>query len=81
MKERKSIVGIVASNKMDKTICVAVEYLAKHRRYKKYIKKKTVYKAHDPKNECEIGDKVQIVESRPLSKTKRWRLKSILKDK
>ena len=81
MDKRKEVVGIVTSNKMDKTIAVAVEYLAKHPKYEKYIKKSTTYKAHDPENQCEIGDKVRIKETRPLSKQKRWRLVSIERDK
>jgi small subunit ribosomal protein S17 len=80
MRKRKEVVGIVTSNKMDKTISVSVEYLAKHPRYKKYVKKATVYKAHDPENTCNIGDKVRIEESRPLSKSKRWRLVSVVED-
>ena len=81
MEKRKEVVGIVTSNKMDKTISVAVEYLTKHPKYKKYIRKSTTYKAHDPENQCEIGDKVRIKEARPLSKMKRWRLVSIERDK
>jgi len=77
MKKRKEVVGIVTSDKMDKTVSVAVEYLAKHPKYEKYIRKTTVFKAHDPENECSVGDKVRIKESRPLSKTKRWRLVSV----
>ena len=80
MKEKKSVIGVVTSAKMDKTICVKVEYLSKHPKYKKYVKKRTVYKAHDPENACKSGDKVKIVESRPLSKSKRWRLVSVVKE-
>ena len=81
MKERgkkKTQVGIVVSNKMDKTIVVMVERLVKHPKYMKYIHKRKKFKAHDEKNECRIGDKVLIWETRPLSKEKRWRVKEIL---
>jgi len=81
MKERgkkKTQVGIVVSNKMDKTIVVMVERLVKHPKYMKYIHKRRKFKAHDEKNECRIGDKVLIWETRPLSKEKRWRVKEIL---
>ena len=81
MSMKKEVVGIVTSDKMDKTISVAVEYLAKHPKYEKYIRKSTTYKAHDPENKCKIGDKVRIKETRPLSKQKRWRLVSIERDK
>jgi len=70
--------GIVISDKMDKTIVVNVERQFKHSIYKKIIKEHKKYKAHDENNECNIGDKVIIVESRPLSKTKRWALQSII---
>lgn len=75
---RKTFVGMVESNKMDKTIVVAVERLVKHRAYGKYIKRTTILKAHDPENTCNIGDKVSITATRPLSKTKRWRLIEVL---
>ncbi|MGO1580368.1 MAG: 30S ribosomal protein S17 [Peptoniphilaceae bacterium] len=75
---RKSIVGTVVSDKMDKTIVVAVETFATHPIYKKRFKKTTKFKAHDEKNECEINDKVRIMETRPLSKDKRWRLVDII---
>ncbi len=81
MKERgkkKTQVGIVVSNKMEKTVVVMVERLVKHPKYKKYIHKRKKFKAHDEKNECRIGDKVLIWETRPLSKEKRWRVKEIL---
>jgi len=76
---RRKLIGIVVSNKMDKTIVVVVERLIKHPLYKKYIKRRSRFKAHDEKNECSIGDTVQITESRPLSKTKRWRMSNIVK--
>ena len=75
---RKSRVGIVVSDKMDKTVVVKVDNLVKHSVYKKYIKRRVTFKAHDEENSCGIGDKVEIVESRPLSKDKRWRVREIL---
>ena len=75
---RKTRVGIVVSDKMDKTVVVAVERLVKHPLYKKYIKRTKKFKAHDERNECRIGDTVRIMETRPLSKTKRWRVVEIL---
>lgn len=76
--ERKTRIGIVASNKMDKTITVEVHTKDKHPIYKKTINKTSSFKAHDEKNECSIGDTVEIEETRPLSKTKRWRLVRII---
>ena len=75
---RKTRVGIVSSNKMDKTIVVKVERKIKHPLYGKFLKKTTNFHAHDEKNECSIGDTVKIMESRPLSKTKRWRLVEVV---
>lgn len=75
---RKTRVGIVSSNKMDKTIVVKVERKIKHPLYGKFLKKTTSFHAHDEKNECSIGDTVKIMESRPLSKTKRWRLVEVV---
>ncbi|AYD48927.1 MULTISPECIES: 30S ribosomal protein S17 [Arachidicoccus] len=75
---RKSRVGIVSSNKMTKTITVAVERKVKHPMYGKFVKKTTKFHAHDEKNEAAIGDIVKIMETRPLSKTKRWRLVEIV---
>lgn len=75
---RKSRVGIVVSNSMDKTAVVSVERLVKHPFYKKYIKRTSKFKAHDNANECQVGDKVKIMETRPLSKTKRWRVLEIV---
>jgi small subunit ribosomal protein S17 len=69
---RKRLVGNVVSNKMDKTVLVLVERLTKHRVYNKYVRRRAKFMAHDPKNLCQIGDKVRIIESRPLSKRKRW---------
>jgi small subunit ribosomal protein S17 len=75
---RKTRIGVVRSNKMDKTITVAVERKVKHPIYGKFVKKTTNFHAHDEKNECTIGDIVKIMETRPLSKTKRWRLVEIV---
>lgn len=71
--------GVVVSDKMDKTIVVAIENKITHKRYGKIISKTTRYKAHDENNECQIGDSVVIAETRPLSKTKRWKLKEVRK--
>ena len=75
---RKTRVGIVVSDKMDKTIVVAIQDNVKHKVYNKIIKRTTKIHAHDEKNECNIGDKVEVMETRPLSKTKRWRLVEIV---
>ena len=75
---RKTRVGKVTSNKMDKTIVVAVEDHVKHPLYKKIVKRTYKLKAHDEKNECSIGDTVKVMETRPLSKEKRWRLVEIV---
>jgi len=75
---RKTRVGVVSSNKMDKTITVKVERKIKHPIYGKFLKKTTSFHAHDEKNECSIGDIVKIMETRPLSKTKRWRLVEVV---
>ena len=74
---RKVKVGYVLSDKMDKTVVVGVKYLIKHKLYKKIIKRTTKLKVHDEKNECKVGDYVKIMETRPLSRDKRWRLVSI----
>ena len=78
---RKTRIGIVSSDKMDKTIVVKVERLVKHKLYKKFISHISKFKAHDEKNECKIGDKVKIMETRPLSKEKCWRLVEIMETK
>jgi len=70
--------GIVVSNKMDKTVVVVVQRLVKHPMYKKYVKRRSKYKAHDEQNRCAIGDRVVITETRPLSKDKRWRVRTIV---
>ena len=75
---RKERIGVVVSNKMDKTIIVAVERKEKHPLYGKFVKKTTKFVAQDEKNECGIGDTVRIMETRPLSKTKNWRLVEII---
>ncbi len=75
---RKTRVGVVVSNKMEKTITVAIERRVPHPIYKKYFKKTTKLMAHDEKHECKIGDKVKIMETRPLSLKKRWRLVEIV---
>jgi len=75
---RKTQIGVVVSNKMDKTVVVRVDRMIKHPVYKKYIKRKVTFKVHDEANACNAGDKVLIVESRPLSRDKRWRVREIL---
>jgi len=75
---RKTRIGYVESDKMDKTIVVAITRRFRHPKYKKFVKDRTRYKAHDEQNECRVGDKVLIEETRPLSKHKRWRVKEIL---
>lgn len=75
---RKTRVGTVASDKMDKTIVVAVTEHVRHPLYKKIVKRTYKLKAHDEKNECKIGDKVKVMETRPISRDKRWRLVEII---
>lgn len=75
---RKERIGIVTSNKMNKSVVVSVERKVKHPKYGKFVKQTKKFVAHDEKNECNIGDTVKIMETRPLSKTKRWRLIEIL---
>ena len=75
---RKTRIGVVKSNKADKSITVTVERKVKHPIYGKFVKKTTSFHAHDEKNECTIGDVVRIMESRPLSKSKRWRLVEVV---
>ena len=75
---RKTDVGRVVSDKMDKTVVVAIENSVKHKLYKKIIKRTIKLKVHDENNECKIGDRVRIMETRPLSKDKRWRLVEII---
>lgn len=75
---RKTLVGVVVSDKMDKTVVVKVNQLVKHQLYNKYIRRTEKYKAHDKDNACKIGDKVLMVETRPLSKDKHWNVREIL---
>ena len=75
---KRTIQGMVVSDKMDKTVVVQAERLVKHPKFHKYIKRYAKYKAHDKDNSCGLGDRVVIVESRPLSKEKRWRVCEIL---
>ena len=77
-KNKKQIIGIVTSSKMDKSITVLVERRLKHPMYGKFIRKSKKFLAHDEKNDCNEGDKVKIIESRPLSKRKRWQLVEII---
>ena len=81
MKKRllkRQMVGTVVSDKMDKTVVVLVERLVKHRLYKKYIRRRAKFSAHDEKNASRIGDKVLIIQSSPISKTKKWRVREII---
>ena len=81
MKERnlrRTLIGTVASNKMDKTIVVKVETAVRHPIYKKIVKRTYKLKAHDEENVCQVGDKVKVMETRPLSKDKRWRLVEVV---
>jgi len=75
---RKTLVGVVVSDKMDKTVVVATEEIVRHPLYGKGVKRTKKIKAHDENNECGIGDKIQIMETRPLSKDKRWRMVKIV---
>ena len=75
---RKTRVGMVVSDKMDKTVVVAIIDNVKHPLYKKIVKRTVRLKAHDEKNECRVGDRVEVMETRPLSKDKRWRLTQII---
>ena len=75
---RKTMIGMVTSDKMDKTVVVAIDESVRHSLYGKSIRRTKKFKAHDENNECQIGDKVRIMETRPLSKDKRWRLVNIV---
>ena len=75
---RKVMIGTVKSNKMDKTVVVSVETSVRHKLYGKIVKRTYNLKAHDEKNECQIGDKVKVMETRPLSKDKRWRVVEVV---
>ncbi|MCG8616650.1 MAG: 30S ribosomal protein S17 [Desulfobacterales bacterium] len=76
---KKELIGLIVSDKMDKSVVVRVERFVQHKVYKKYIKRHKKYHAHDEKNECRIGDEVKIIETRPLSKLKRFRVTEIVK--
>lgn len=75
---RKTRIGVVISDKMDKTVTVLVEQIVQHRKYRKYVRRRKKIKAHDPRNMCRDGDRVLVEETRPLSKTKHWRVVKIL---
>ena len=75
---RKTQVGTVVSDKMDKTVVIAIQDHVRHPLYKKIIKRTVKFKAHDEKNECKVGDRVMVMETRPLSKDKRWRVAQII---
>ena len=77
-RKRKEITGVVLSASMDKTVKVLVERLAKHKKYKKYIRYRAKYLVHDSHNICRVGDKVRIIESCPISKLKRWRVLKVI---
>jgi small subunit ribosomal protein S17 len=77
-EKRKTRIGHIVSDKMDKTVVVAVETLKRHPLYKKTLKRVVKYKAHDEDNKCRVGDKVRIIETRPLSRQKRWRVAEII---
>lgn len=78
LKKRKEFVGRVVSDKMDKTVVVAIDRVVKEPRYKKYIKRTTKLKAHDEKNDCHVGDQVKLIETRPLSAGKKWAVLEVL---
>ncbi len=75
---RRQLIGMIVSNRMDKTVIVAVERLVKHPMYQKYVRRRARFAAHDENNACRIGDRVLITGSRPISKTKKWRVSEIL---
>jgi small subunit ribosomal protein S17 len=77
-EQRKRLIGVVTSDKMDKTVVVAVTTTRRHQQYGKVVRLVKKYKAHDESNECHIGDRVQIIESRPISRDKRWSVVSIM---
>ncbi|WP_084691656.1 30S ribosomal protein S17 [Desulfobacter vibrioformis] len=78
-KNKKELIGLIVSDKMDKSVVVRVERFVQHTVYKKYIKRYKKYHAHDEQNDCRIGDEVKIIETRPLSKHKRFRVTEIVK--
>jgi small subunit ribosomal protein S17 len=75
---KRNMTGVVVSDKSDKTVLVLVETLVKHPLFKKYVRRRKKFMAHDPDNECKVGDKVQIIEHRPISRRKRWHLVKII---
>ena len=75
---KRQVVGTVVSDRMNKSVVVVVERLVKHRFYHKYIRRRSKFSAHDESNDCRVGDRVMITESRPLSRTKRWRVSQII---
>ncbi len=77
---RKKMTGVVIGNKMDKTAMVLVSRLTRHRTYMKYVRIQKKYMAHDPQNRCQVGDRVKIIESRPISKNKKWQVLDIIKE-
>ncbi len=79
VRRRASKTGVVVSDRMDKSVVVRVERLILHRRYKRYVRRSAKFLAHDERNECRTGDLVEIVESRPLSARKRWRVRRVVK--
>jgi small subunit ribosomal protein S17 len=76
--KRKNLTGVVVGNEMDKTAMVLVSRIRKHRTYGKYIRSQKKYMAHDPQNTCQVGDKVRIIEARPVSKRKRWQVIEVI---
>ena len=79
IRRRATKTGVVVSDKADKTVVVRVDRIVRHKLYKRYIRRKTQFMAHDETNDCKIGDTVEIVESRPLSARKRWRVRRVVK--
>ena len=80
MERRKAVrTGIVTSDKMDKSVVVRVERMVKHKMYKRYVRRSAKFMAHDETNQCQIGDMVEIIESRPLSSRKRWRVRRVVR--
>jgi len=79
IRRRATKVGVVTSNRMDKSVVVQVQRIVQHERYKRYVKRSATFMAHDERNECNVGDTVEIVESRPLSARKRWRVRRIVR--
>jgi small subunit ribosomal protein S17 len=75
---RRKLIGVVIGNKMDKTALVSVSRLKRHKMYRKFMTTQSKFVAHDPQNSCQVGDRVKIIESRPLSKTKRWQIVEII---